>query len=126
MLERNNSSRLNFTTNSKYAINKSDILVIAVGTPSKEDGDSDLTQIYKLAKTIGQNLDSYILIIIKSTVPVGTTDKVESIILEELKKREVDIEFDIVFNPEFLQEGSSIKNFMKADRIIAGLKKHRA
>ncbi len=126
ILERNSGAKLVFTTDAQHAMHESDIFVMAVGTPSAEDGSSDLSQVEQLAKNIGQKLTKYALVIIKSTVPVGTSEKVEKLILTELQKRNIYIEFDVVFNPEFLKEGSAIEDFMCADRVIVGVNNSRA
>jgi len=112
--------RLKFTTDLKKAVNDSDILFICVGTPSKKDGSVNLDYVFSVAKTIGQNLDSRKIIVDKSTVPVGTADKVKAIISEELKKRDKQVTFDVVSNPEFLREGAAINDFFNPDRIVVG------
>jgi len=112
--------RLNFSTNLKDGINNSFFLFNCVGTPSKEDGSCDLSYIYDVANSIGMLIDDYKIIINKSTVPVGTADDVHNIIQKKIKEREVDVEFDVVSNPEFLKEGDAVNDFMKPDRIIFG------
>lgn len=115
------AQRIDFTTNANEATNKSDVIFIAVGTPAFEDGSADLKYVLKAAETIAEYMNSYKLIIIKSTVPVGTFKKVKSKIQEILKKRNLNIEFDVASNPEFLREGCAIEDFMKTDRIVVGV-----
>jgi len=116
------AKRIIFTTDSVLGINHGDYLFIAVGTPSSNDGSADLQYVYAVAKTIGQNLNRYAIIINKSTVPVGTGDKVEAIVRKELDKRSMHFGFDVVSNPEFLKQGDAVKDFMQSDRIIIGAK----
>lgn len=117
---------LDFSTSLVQAMEKSDIYFIAVGTPPGKDGSADLRYVISVASEIGRNLDKYAVIVDKSTVPVGTADKVRSTIQKELDLRGVDIEFDVVSNPEFLKEGAAINDFMKPDRIIVGADTARA
>ena len=98
----------------------------AVGTPPDEDGSADLKYVLQVAKTIGQNLNKYLVVVTKSTVPVGTARKVRATIQEELDKRGVDIAFDVASNPEFLKEGNAIKDFMSPDRVVVGIESERA
>lgn len=112
--------RLVFTTDSVLGIKHGEYLFIAVGTPSSSDGSADLQYVYTVAKAIGQNLNHYGIIINKSTVPVGTGDKVKAIITKELAKRKLTLNFDLVSNPEFLKQGDAVKDFMQSDRIIIG------
>jgi UDPglucose 6-dehydrogenase len=114
------SKRLIFTDSSEKAVKESDILIIAVGTPPNEDGSADLNHILAVARSIGQKMESYKLIVNKSTVPVGTADLVKKTIQEELNKRSKKIEFSVASNPEFLKEGSAVADFMKPDRILIG------
>jgi len=122
---RNNAAKgnLNFTTNTKSAVEKSDLILIAVGTPQGEDGSADLQYVLEVAKDIGKYLGHPAIIIDKSTVPVGTADKVRKVIAGELKKRKRKIRFDVVSNPEFLKEGAAISDFMKPDRVVVGVEK---
>lgn len=121
LLEKNiREKRLVFSSNVASGINDANFLFIAVGTPSAEDGSADLRYVYSVAHTIGQHLNNYVIVVDKSTVPVGTGDKVKSIINKELKKRGVSVDFDVVSNPEFLKQGDAIKDFMCSDRIIIG------
>ncbi len=111
---------LDFSTSLARAMASSSIYFIAVGTPQGEDGSADLTYVLNVASEIGKNLDKYAVIVDKSTVPVGTADKVRATIQGELDARGVDIRFDVVSNPEFLKEGAALNDFMKPDRIIVG------
>ncbi|EIJ41561.1 nucleotide sugar dehydrogenase [Beggiatoa alba B18LD] len=112
--------RLKFTTDAINAIDFGEIIFIAVGTPPDEDGSADLRYVLAVAKSIGQNLTDYKVIIDKSTVPVGTADKVRAMVQAELDKRGVQQRFDVISNPEFLKEGAAIGDFMRPDRIIIG------
>ena len=109
-----------FTTKLSDALKDASICLIAVGTPMGEDGSADLTYVLAVAKEIGQFIDHQMIIVDKSTVPVGTADKVRSQIAHELAQRGVDIEFSVVSNPEFLKEGSAVNGFMRPDRVIIG------
>jgi len=112
--------RLNFSTNLAEGIEDALFILNCVGTPSKPDGSCDLSYVHQVASQIGQVMNEYKIIINKSTVPVGTADQVRKIIREEIEKRELNIEFDVVSNPEFLKEGDAINDFMKPDRVILG------
>lgn len=114
------TKHLKFTTDAQQAIRENDILFIAVGTPPDEDGSADLQYVLAVAKTIGQHMQDYKIIVNKSTVPVGTADKVVFVITQEIKTRHKEIKFDVVSNPEFLKEGSAIVDCMSPDRIIIG------
>ena len=119
--ERNVKNKdLFFTTSIGEAISDSEIIFIAVGTPMGEDGSADLQYVLAAAKSIGQTMHKKLIIVNKSTVPVGTADRVKATIKEELVKRNVDIEFSVVSNPEFLKEGAAIDDFMKPDRVVIG------
>ncbi|MDM8565706.1 nucleotide sugar dehydrogenase [Candidatus Halobeggiatoa sp. HSG11] len=120
------TGRIKFTTDIKKAVAYGEIQCIAVGTPSDEDGSADLQYVLQVAASIGKHMDGYKLIMDKSTVPVGTADKVKATIQEVLDKRGVQHEFDVVSNPEFLKEGAAIADFMKPDRIIIGTDKQRS
>ena len=109
-----------FTTKLEDTINETEIVFIAVGTPMGEDGSADLQYVLDVAKEIGQKMNHRLIVVDKSTVPVGTADKVKRTIQEELDKRNVSIEFDVVSNPEFLKEGDAINDFMKPDRVVIG------
>lgn len=127
MVSRNHhDGRLNFTTDIKTCLDDVEIIFSAVGTPSDEDGNADLRYVLDVAQTIGQNLNNYVVIVTKSTVPVGTAQKVKAIIQEELNKRSLDISFDVASNPEFLKEGAAIKDFMSPDRVVVGVESERA
>ena len=117
---------LKFSTSLEQASKNSNIFFIAVGTPPGEDGSADLQYVIQVAKEIGRNINGYSVIIDKSTVPVGTADKVKSTIQKELFDRGVNIEFDVVSNPEFLKEGAAVNDFLKPDRIIVGVDSQRA
>ena len=112
--------RLRFTTAAEAGVAHGDILFIAVGTPSDEDGSADLGHVLTVARTIGNCMAAPKVIVDKSTVPVGTADRVRSVIAETLRVRGVDLDFDVVSNPEFLKEGAAISDFMKPDRIVVG------
>ncbi|AZJ35024.1 UDP-glucose/GDP-mannose dehydrogenase family protein [Tenacibaculum singaporense] len=109
-----------FTTKLEEAINESEIVFIAVGTPMGEDGSADLQYVLAVAKEIGQKMNHRLIVVDKSTVPVGTADKVKATIQAELDKRNATLEFDVVSNPEFLKEGDAINDFMKPDRVVIG------
>lgn len=112
--------RLSFTTNCVEALQSSLISFIAVGTPPGEDGSADLQYVLGVAREIGRAMTGFKIIVDKSTVPVGTADKVRAVVKEELAIRGVDLEFDVVSNPEFLKEGAAIEDFMKPDRVVIG------
>jgi UDPglucose 6-dehydrogenase len=117
---------LNFTTNMDEAVAHGELQFIAVGTPSGEDGSADLQYVVAVAKTIGQRMKSYKVVVNKSTVPIGTAEKVNEALALELGARGVNIPYDVVSNPEFLKEGAAINDFMKPDRIIVGTNSERA
>ena len=117
---------LNFTTNMDEAVNHGELQFIAVGTPSGEDGSADLQYVVAVAKTIGQRMNSYKVVVNKSTVPIGTAEKVSEALTGEIKSRGVDVPFDVVSNPEFLKEGAAINDFMKPDRIVVGTDSEKA
>ncbi len=121
MISRNvKNKNLFFTTDLAEALKDSDIAFIAVGTPMGDDGSADLQYVLAVAKSIGQTMQRRLIIVDKSTVPIGTADKVESTIQKELDFRSLDLQFDVVSNPEFLKEGVAIADFMKPDRIVVG------
>ncbi len=128
LVKRNyDEGRLRFTTNLKEGIAGSLYAFIAVGTPSDEDGSADLQHVLEVARQIGRCVEKYIVIVDKSTVPVGTAEKVRQAVREELDKRgRNDIEFDVVSNPEFLKEGNAVDDFIKPDRVIIGADNARA
>ena len=120
------AGRLNFTTDLASVLNDQEIVFSAVGTPPDEDGSADLKYVLQVAKTIGENLNRYLVVVTKSTVPVGTAKKVRQTIEAELQKRGVDIPFDGASNPEFLKEGNAIKDFMSPDRVVVGVESEKA
>ena len=121
MVRRNvDAGRLKFTTNIKEAVEFGDVQFIAVGTPPDEDGSADLQYVLAAARNIGKYMTHYKVIVDKSTVPVGTADKVKAVIAEELASREADIAYSVVSNPEFLKEGAAVEDFMRPDRIVIG------
>lgn len=118
--------RLQFSTSLSQSIKSADVAFIAVGTPPGEDGSADLKYVIGVAEEIGQYISSYGVIVTKSTVPVGTAQKVQAAIQQELKKRQLDIAFDVASNPEFLKEGAAIDDFLKPDRIVVGVSSDKA
>jgi UDPglucose 6-dehydrogenase len=127
MVTRNfNKGKLHFSTQISESIQGADVAFIAVGTPPGEDGSADLQYVLKVASQIGANINSYVVVVTKSTVPVGTAEKVRSAVQAELDKRGVSIDFDIASNPEFLKEGAAIDDFMKPDRIVVGVDADKA
>lgn len=120
------AGRLHFTTNLKECLNKVEVLFCAVGTPPDEDGSADLKYVLEVAHEVGRHMARYILVVTKSTVPVGTAQKIKQAIQKELIQRNVNIEFDIASNPEFLKEGAAIKDFMSPDRVVVGVESKRA
>jgi UDPglucose 6-dehydrogenase len=127
MLTRNmKKGRLAFTVDLGEALKDCDVLFIAVGTPPDEDGSADLKHVLAVASDCGRLMNDYLLIVTKSTVPVGTAARVKAAVNEELNKRNVSIPFDVASNPEFLKEGAAIDDFLKPDRIVVGLESQRA
>ncbi len=120
------AGRLHFTTDLTSCLDQMSIVFSAVGTPPDEDGSADLSYVLDVAHTVGRSINKYTLLVTKSTVPVGTAQKVKAIIREELNKRGVNIEFDVASNPEFLKEGAAIKDFMTPDRVVIGVESERA
>ena len=114
------NGRLSFTTNIEEAVHFGEVQFIAVGTPPDEDGSADLQYVTEAARNIGRFMTSEKVIVDKSTVPIGTGDKVRAAVTEELKKRNVDIHYSVVSNPEFLKEGAAVEDFMRPDRIVIG------
>ena len=121
-----NAGRLHFTSSLAECLNDQEIIFSAVGTPPDEDGSADLKYVLQVAKTIGQNLNHYIVVVTKSTVPVGTAKKVRDAIQHELDIRHSDVKFDVASNPEFLKEGNAIKDFMSPDRVVVGIESDEA
>ena len=126
VLRNHREGRLNFTTDITTCLDNVDVVFSAVGTPPDEDGSADLTYVLEVARTVGRNMKKYLILVTKSTVPVGTAKKVKAAIREELDKRGVEIEFDVASNPEFLKEGAAIKDFMSPDRVVVGVESERA
>jgi len=120
VLENYKNETLRFTTDIKVALDKTNICFIAVGTPMGDDGSADLQYVLEVAKSIGQNMKHKMFVVDKSTVPVGTADKVKEAIQKELDKRKSDLEFFVISNPEFLKEGAAIADCMKPDRVVIG------
>ena len=127
MVARNvKAKRLSFTTSLESCLDSVSIVFSAVGTPPNEDGSADLKYVLEVAHTIGKHMNHYVLVVTKSTVPVGTARKVKAVIEEELHRRGVEIDFDVASNPEFLKEGNAIKDFMTPDRVVVGVESERA
>ncbi|MDD5696277.1 MAG: UDP-glucose/GDP-mannose dehydrogenase family protein, partial [Bacteroidales bacterium] len=126
VLRNMNKDRLRFTTSTEEALKECDVVFIAVGTPPGEDGSADLRYVLEVARECGKYMNNYLLVVTKSTVPVGTATKVRTAIRGELEKRKVAIPFDVASNPEFLKEGAAIEDFLKPDRIVIGLDSPRA
>lgn len=120
------AGRLHFTTSLENCLDNVDIVFSAVGTPPDEDGSADLRYVLEVARTIGAHMNKYVLVVTKSTVPVGTAQKVKNAIQKELDKRGVSIEFDVASNPEFLKEGNAIDDFMSPDRVVVGVESEKA
>ncbi len=120
------AGRLHFTTNLKSCLDNVEVVFSAVGTPPDEDGSADLQYVLAVAREFGQNINKYTLLVTKSTVPVGTAQKVKAAIEDELEKRGVKVEFDVASNPEFLKEGAAIRDFMTPDRVVVGTNSERA
>lgn len=120
------AGRLKFITNLADVLDDVEIVFSAVGTPPDEDGSADLKYVLAVAKTIGENIKKYTVVVTKSTVPVGTAQKVKATIQAELDKRGENVEFDVASNPEFLKEGAAIKDFMSPDRVVVGVDSEKA
>lgn len=123
MIQNAKAGRLRFTHDPILGVNHGFYLFIAVGTPQNEDGSADLQYVHAVAKTIGNAMQDERIVVTKSTVPVGTCDEVRALIQECLTSRNVDVDFDVASNPEFLREGAAVKDFMNSDRIIVGTKR---
>jgi len=119
-------NRLHFTTDLASTIEGCEVIFSAVGTPPDEDGSADLQYVIDVAREVGKNMNDYILIVTKSTVPVGTAKLVENAIKDELQKRDMNLPFDVASNPEFLKEGAAVQDFLKPDRIVVGISSERA
>ena len=126
VLRNQREGRLHFTTDLTSCLDDVEVVFSAVGTPPDEDGSADLQYVLEVARTVGRNMNKYLVLVTKSTVPVGTAKKVKAAIQEELDKRGVDIPFDVASNPEFLKEGAAIKDFMSPDRVVVGVESDRA
>jgi UDPglucose 6-dehydrogenase len=127
MIERNvEKGRLEFTTDIRDGLVDCEVVFIAVGTPPDDDGSADLQYVLSVARDIGRHLNNYMVVVNKSTVPIGTAVKVRDVILQELSTRKVNISFDVASNPEFLKEGSAIEDFLKPDRIVVGIDSEEA
>ncbi len=120
------AERLHFTTDLREVLDEVEVVFSAVGTPPDEDGSADLKYVLEVARTVGANMNKYLVVVTKSTVPVGTAVRVKNAIQEELDHRGVDIEFDVASNPEFLKEGAAISDFMSPDRVVVGVASDRA
>lgn len=118
--------RLHFSTNLASILDGTDVIFSAVGTPPDEDGSADLKYVLDVAREVGKNMNDYVLMVTKSTVPVGTAAKVKNAIQSELDKRGVKIPFDVASNPEFLKEGAAVEDFLKPDRIVVGVESKKA
>jgi UDPglucose 6-dehydrogenase len=127
MLSRNIAKgTLKFSLKLEDVLDGADVVFIAVGTPPDEDGSADLKYVLEVSRTVGRNMKHYMLVVTKSTVPVGTAKKVRHAIEDELKQRNLNMDFDVASNPEFLKEGDAILDFMKPDRIVVGVESERA
>ena len=120
------AGRLHFTTDLTSCLDDVEIVFSAVGTPPDEDGSADLRYVLEVARTVGRHINRHVVLVTKSTVPVGTAKKVRAAVQEELDKRGVNVEFDVASNPEFLKEGAAIKDFMAPDRVVVGVESERA
>ena len=126
VLRNSREGRLKFSTDITSCLDDVEVVFSAVGTPPDEDGSADLHYVLDVAHTIGRNMNKYLVVVTKSTVPVGTAQKVKAAIQEELDKRGINIGFDVASNPEFLKEGAAIKDFMSPDRVVVGVESDRA
>ena len=126
VLENYKNGSLEFTTDIKNALDASEICFIAVGTPMGEDGSADLKYVLAVAKSIGENMTKHTYVVDKSTVPVGTADQVRETVQKELNKRNSNLSFDVISNPEFLKEGAAVEDFMKPDRVVIGANSEQA
>lgn len=127
VVRNHDAGRLHFTTDLPSVLNEMDIVFIAVGTPSDEDGNAEMKYVWKVAETIADNLAKPLLIVTKSTVPVGTSHKIKELVQTRLNERgETDLSFDVASNPEFLKEGAAVDDFMSPDRVVVGVESDRA
>ena len=120
------AGRLRFTTNLVEILDEVEVVFSAVGTPPDEDGSADLRYVLEVARTVGRNMNKYLVVVTKSTVPVGTAMKVKQAIREELDRRGATLDFDVASNPEFLKEGAAVEDFMRPDRVVVGVECDRA
>lgn len=118
--------RLHFTTNLKNSLDQCEAIFIAVGTPPGEDGSADLSHVLEVARQIGRHMTQHMVVVTKSTVPIGTAVKVKAAIQDELEKRGSNLDFDVASNPEFLKEGNAVEDFLKPDRIVIGIESEKA
>lgn len=127
MVQRNiEKGRLHFSTELKDTLEDTEVVFSAVGTPPDEDGSADLQYVLNVAREIGQHMNDYLILVTKSTVPVGTANKVKKALQEELDNRNVNLDFDVASNPEFLKEGAAVQDFLKPDRIVVGTESEKA
>jgi UDPglucose 6-dehydrogenase len=126
VLRNQKAGRLQFTTDLTECIDDVDIVFSAVGTPPDEDGSADLKYVLEVARTFGRHINKYTVLVTKSTVPVGTAQRVKEVVAQELASRGANIDFDVASNPEFLKEGAAIKDFMSPDRVVVGVESDRA
>ncbi|MDE7005034.1 MAG: nucleotide sugar dehydrogenase, partial [Alistipes sp.] len=120
------AGRLSFSTDLAECLDDAEAVFSAVGTPPDEEGAADLRQVLEVARTFGRHIRKYTLLVTKSTVPVGTAQKIRAVIEEELQRRGCEVPFDVAANPEFLKEGAAIKDFMSPDRVVVGVDSDRA
>ena len=120
------AGRLHFTTDLAACLGEVEVVFSAVGTPPREDGSADLSQVFEVARTFGRHIGRYTLLVTKSTVPVGTAERIRRIVAEELAARGAEVPFDVASNPEFLKEGAAVKDFMSPDRVVVGVESERA
>lgn len=125
VIRNSKAGRLKFTTSLESILDEVEVVFNAVGTPPDKDGGADLKYVLEVARTVGKNLNKYVLVVNKSTVPVGTAGRVKDIIREELDKRGLDVAFDVASNPEFLKEGNAISDFMSPDRVVVGVESEK-
>lgn len=126
VLKNREKERLFFTTDLRTSLAGADAVFIAVGTPPNEDGSADLQYVLAVAEEIGQHIEDYIVVVTKSTVPIGTSLKVRTAVEKGLEKRNVSVEFDVASNPEFLREGNAVRDFLQPDRVVVGTDSERA
>lgn len=126
VLRNHREGRLRFTTRLTDCLDEVEAVFSAVGTPPDEDGSADLSYVLEVAREVGANMNHYLVLVTKSTVPVGTAQKVKDVLQTELDKRGVKIDFDVASNPEFLKEGAAVKDFMSPDRVVVGVESERA